>query len=66
MTALTEDGVNIMFNTMSEVAYETKKMVEEKTIQLFKGVMDLPETLCTMVKEIKVVPALQTGALQEK
>ena len=54
-----DDDVNILFDRMTEVTKENRKLVEERAVKLFGGSTDLLDTLCIAVKEIRISPTLE-------
>ena len=52
---LTNDDYNLLADRMVEVDDETRKKIDSRHIELFEGITDLLQTLCKVVKEVRVV-----------
>ena len=52
---LTNDDYNLIADRMEEVSNETCKRIDERNADLVGGIMELLQTLCVVVKEVRVV-----------
>ena len=50
----TGDDYNLQMDRMAEVTDETRQNIDRHHTQLFEGVTNLIETLCTVVKQVRV------------
>ena len=61
----TNDDYNLQSDRMAEVADETHQNIDRHHTQLFEGVTNLIETLCTVVKEARVAVSRMPTQSQE-